>query len=772
MHLTKRLRIRRERGSVMVLAAAAMFPIVYLAAFAIDVPHWFDYSRNLQNRADAAALAAGNAFGTTCFAGGTPGTTGNGAQSVVGKWAQLYSGAGVNEPSGRLPYSDAAVSAATTAAAGTGNGPGTGWPVATRGYLNNTLPASPVLSPLTLKLGSLNDYWLVLNGRNYAENGGTSFSMNAAGSGATFCNSDPTWDLTDPDRATAGPAGAFVDVKVSQRRLPLFFPLIGGRPTLHAHARVQLQGEASSPSEPIAVSDNGFTPCVSVDFVNASTNAVIQTVTLTKQPQVNQTDPVQWDNSAAPASFTMPASANVYLQPYLNNCNGAGTHYDADTNTGMLYINNHPATDPTVGAGQAPQITTGGVALQGTCTSSTQYFAVGACTVTINGYIKFNPGINKNDIKVFAYDRSWDNVNNVYTTILIGNSQGMTQDSGDPTHWSESFTIPDSSGMHQIEIRWRQESGSVGGTTCGNGNGNNPPACTGTFGIQAQTFDACNGCDQPDDSGPIIFARISEGISNDVNTFAGGSTHNVVVTLKLAGLSVAQGGDPATVLRFPTSGNHQTGLIDCGQGSGTSADASVVYYGCGPQNPDFTLNPLFVNTRNTCGTPPGPPWPNGNQQDCVQTTPGTRRQGIICPLVQRITKVPPPPGGACNNNSVGTCPHNYWNATDNYSPPAGDPRALTMIVTSAADFGSVAGSPQGWVPIRRFATFYITGWDNNIKPQCNDNEAFPLKGKQNNQNAAVWGHWINYLDTAGTGNNQNCPLASVQPINCVPVLTR
>jgi hypothetical protein len=757
----------------MVLAAAAMFPIVYLAAFAIDVPHWFDYSRNLQNRADAAALAAGTAFGTTCFAGGTPGTTGNGAQGAIGKWAQLYSGAGVNEPAGRLPYSDAAVSAATNAAPGTGNGPGTGWPVATRGYLNNTLPASPVLSPLTLKLGSLNNYYLVLNGRNYAENGGTSFSMNAAGSGATFCNSDPTWDLTDPSRATAGPAGAFVDVKVSQRRLPLFFPLIGGRPTLHAHARVQLQGEASSPSTPIAVSDNGFTPCVSVDFINASTNALIQTVTLTKVPPAVPTDPVQWDNSAAPASFTMPASANVYLQPFLSNCNGDGTRYDSDTNTGMLFINNHPAADPTVGGGQAPQLTPGGVALTGTCTSSTQYFSVGACSVTINAFVKFDPALQQNKTFVLAYDRIWDNVNNVYTTTLLGNQNGMNQSNTDPTKWTQSFIVPDSSGMHQIEIRWRQETGSVGGTACGNGNGGNPQPCTGTFGIQTQAFGACNGCDQPDDSGPIIFARISEGASNDVNTFAGGSTHNLVVTLKLAGLSAAQGGDPATVLRFPTSGNHQTGLVDCGQGGGANADGYVVYYGCGPGNPQFpNLNPLFVNTRNTCGTPPGPPWPNGNEQDCVQTTPGTRRTGIICPLVQRITHVPL--GGPCNNNAVGQCPHNYWNNTDQppYSPPAGDPRAVTMIVTSAADFGSVVGSPQGWVPVRRFATFYITGWDSSIKPQCGDNESFPTRGKRNSQNAAVWGHWINYLDTAGTPNGQGCPLASVQPINCVPALTR
>src|SRR5205823_1613136 len=134
----KALHLRPERGSVMVLMAAALFPIMFLAAFAIAVSHWWDYSRNLQHRAGAAALAAGAEFGSICIGSGAPGTTANGAQSVLGKWAQLYSGAGVARPAGNLPYSDAAVTAAGTATPGSGTGPGTGWNVATNGYLNNT----------------------------------------------------------------------------------------------------------------------------------------------------------------------------------------------------------------------------------------------------------------------------------------------------------------------------------------------------------------------------------------------------------------------------------------------------------------------------------------------------------------------------------------------------------------------------------------------------------------------------------------------------------
>jgi hypothetical protein len=768
----KRISIMRERGSVLVLTAVAIFPAMFLMAFAIDISHWFDYSRNLQNRADAAALAAAGSFGNVCFAnGGTPGTTSNGAQATVGKWAQLYSGAGLRPSAGavtaNLPYTDAQIAASTTAAVDTGTGPGTGWDVTTNGYINNTLPASSLVSPLTLTAGSLSDFWLVLNGKDYAENGGTSFSMLPGGTGATFCNSDPKEDLTDPDRASAGPAGPMLDVKVSQRGLPLFFQGLfpGLHPNIHAHARVQLQGESSAPSIPIAVSDTGFTPCVTVYFKSTTDDSILATAVLTKK----STSPIIWDNSASPASVTIPAGANVYVQPFLNDCNGSGEIFDDSKNTGVLYVNGHPASDPTVSLGDPPKLTQNGVVLlQGTCSPDT-YFSLGGCTPEVDAYAKFEQSIDKNNnTAIFAVDHTWDNVNNQWVT---GSPIKLSQDNGDRTHWTGNLGVPDQSGIHQIEITWSQSDGSVGTTQCGDGNGSHPPPCTGSFGVQQQSFGACNGCDQPDDSGPIILAQLRKSTDGTgvwgANSLARGAPQSLVVTLQLAGLFAAKAGDPATILRFPTSGSHQTGLIDCGQGNATSGDADVVYYGCGPANPKFTppLNPLFVNTRNTCGTPAGPPWPSGNHQDCVQTTPGTRRVGIICPLVNRITGAPE--NNVCNNNSAGVCPVNHWPNLDG-TP---DPRAIGMIITSAADLAGGAGSPQSWIPIRRFATFYITGWDQNIKPQCGDNEPFPGKGKTS-QNAAVWGHWTNYVDFGGIGDNQNCPINSVQPVNCVPVLTR
>lgn len=747
----RNVKSRSESGAVIVMVAVWLPVLALFVSFAVDFAHFFDYSRNLQNRADAAAMAAAVQYGGTCFS--TPTST---QTDVIGKVAQQYAGPPNGTPAANLPFGSTV-----------------------SGYKNQP----------NLTQGTPQNFHMLLNStQNWP--GGADWSMGTTGntsSSTALCSS----------RDEDGKVGPMVDVRLTQANLGLFFPLLSFTPTIHAHARAALEGEASTESVPIAVGDTGFTPCVSVRVMNATTNALIQTVTLAKEPvdPNNPTAPVQWDNSATPLSFTMPGSDNVYLQPFLSDCNGTGQTYDDSSNTGLLMINNHPASDPTVGTDSAPQLNSAGVTASGSgaCTppptsppNGSQYFSVGGCTLTVNAGVTFASGIPPGQRSVFLLQRTWDNVNNVWVTPTPSQQNKMNSGGQCPANsFCESTTIPDSDGIHQFVIAWSQSSGSINGTSC---SGNpTPAACQGNFGIMAQSFGACNGCDQPDDSGPIVAAQISEVsgtgalLGTNTNSFAGGSTHNLVFTLKLSGLNTAAPGSPATVLRFATSTNHQTGLVDCGQGNSLNGDSEVVYYGCGPGNPFFTsppLNPLFVYSRtdgsgcspaidgNTTG------WPNGNNQDCVQTTPGERRVGIICPLVDRMV------GAAYGTNCTGAnastnCPANNWSTTTGSAGILpGDPRAVTMIITSTADFASGAGSPQAWLPIRKFATFYVTGWDHNIKPSCTGvNEPFPTKGKRNSDNGAVWGHWINYEDTAGTPNGQICVIG-VSPTNCVPALTR
>ena len=52
-------RLRDERGGILVLAAVMIPVFLLLAALVVDVGNWYTHKRQLQNRADAAAFAAG-----------------------------------------------------------------------------------------------------------------------------------------------------------------------------------------------------------------------------------------------------------------------------------------------------------------------------------------------------------------------------------------------------------------------------------------------------------------------------------------------------------------------------------------------------------------------------------------------------------------------------------------------------------------------------------------------------------------------------------------
>ena len=53
-------RLRNERGQVIVLAAVMIPVFLLMTALVLDAGSWFAHKRQLQNRADAAALAAGD----------------------------------------------------------------------------------------------------------------------------------------------------------------------------------------------------------------------------------------------------------------------------------------------------------------------------------------------------------------------------------------------------------------------------------------------------------------------------------------------------------------------------------------------------------------------------------------------------------------------------------------------------------------------------------------------------------------------------------------
>jgi hypothetical protein len=575
-----------------------------------------------------------------------------------------------------------------------------------------------------------------------------------------------------------GNRGPFTDVKVTQDSLPLFLPLLGFKPTISAHARVSLeQGTYENNIKPLAVRDASAIPCVDVRFINANTNVVIKTVPLTKQATADPNFPtaVLWENPAGTTvSLPPPASlADVYVQPFLSNCSGTGTYYNDSTNSGLNWINVYKANSPANGA--SPAITTGGVFLTG-CSgaggSYNQYFTSTACQVGITANVAFAPNTVGNR-QVTAVD-SADGT--IYT---------LTHGAGNVWHTDSGPTVTPGDGQHLFDIQATQTAGTISGKACGTGGKNKP--CTTDLGTHQQSFGACDGCGAPDESGPIVAVRTR--LSTDPqqgsgeNVFAAGSAPKFTVEVTVQGLHFDAPGQVATVLRFGNSADPATGLIDCGQGSGASADANAIANGCplygtpGCGNPNFCApmkiydsslhpsgicNPELRQTANKAFT------------DCVSATPGSRRSKIPGAIADLIVK-----GAVCSPNHW---PEYSGNPTT-YSFPVPDPRAITLIITAPADL-----SHNNVVPIRNFAVFYVTGWDaGGSIATCNrpqpgkpptlpppaggyGNEAFPGTGKKNTSNGAIWGHWIYYTDTSAGGSGTFCNPSAFGV--CAPVLSR
>jgi hypothetical protein len=719
---------RSERGAVMVIVAAWLPVLALFAMFAIDVSHWFDYSRNLQNRADAAALAAG-----TQYAGppnGTPDTP-------------------------NLPYPFASI--------------------------------SPYYNQPNLTKGTPNNFHMLLNSTDYWPSG-VNWTM------GTVCSA------TDEDGATA----PMVDVRVTQASLGLFFPLLNIQPNISAHARVELEGAAGTGNvTPIAVRESNV-KCAAVNFVDTSTGTSINAapVALTKEGADPSNGATIWDIPNG-TSVTMPGTAghNVYVQVVVNDCGSKPTPTSYDSTSGVLLINNYPATAQTPST--APVIDTGGVVLTGTC-SPDQYFfysdpfSPSSCDVNVTAHVAFPSDGHSH--AVTAIDHYID------PTTLKPATQSVTLSNSGGTWTSDNpLTIDGTTGRHQIEITWADG------------------AAKGTFGVQQQTFSACDSaiydnCADIDpntaavwgnDSGPIRLAQLSTCDTSNTpptcsggsgaNAFAANSNHTFDLTLETGTIANARAGQPPTILRFSESGagqtfnSHATGLINCGQGQGNNQAIAAVANGCPTvgtaacTNLDFCA-PLALNLRADVCTPAGNQLgpifearttTNGAPVDCIQTVGGTKSplpQGIACRI---ITNATPDPQQGCNlpNGNNNICSSNNWSNTKGGEFISGDdPRAMTMVISAPEDLNK----NNEVVPIHNFGVFYVVGWDTKgamSKYNCDSYTAAPDPSVENSNYAfsgakqgEVFGYWIKDTIPDAIPSGTACDPALFGA--CTPALTR
>jgi hypothetical protein len=796
-------RASHERGAVIVLVAIWLPVLALFASFAIDFGHFFDYSRNLQNRVDAAVFAAGDQFGSICASNPTSATTS--PENVIGEMAQLFSGPPGSRSDLPYPYT------------GGGSPLDLAGPLAQYWTGVGGTPAYQNVPNLTAGNGGNGaDYHVLLNADNYAHAGGTNFAM------GDFCHGDPTLDRTDTEcfgqtnlqgqLAKDCAAGPMIDAKVTQTNLPLFFPLLGIRPDISAHARAAVQGIGEAANvKPLGVQDAGVVPCVRVKFVPTSGATAPQTVQLAVNNTLTGSNgPIFWDNSGhnggAGDAITIPGGANLYMQTTLyapgadGTCGTLGSPLVYEQNSGILLLNSYRTTAPP--AHQAPLIVGsggaagGGVTLLNNSCSHDQYFSnnTGNCTVRVCAIVAFTPTATNTGLTLNGANNSMSRSTDLNCQTSVPGAVAFES--------TNPVTVASASGQHQLTLAWQED--VSGGLTNGSCNGGGH--CNGTFGVQQQAFSACDenfnstcGGD-PNISGPIVQAYISEGATSTIGAFAGGTTHNLVIHLALQGLQdsprtdrCASGPTQCTLLRVD-QGNAD-GMVDCGEGNSANNARLTILYGC-PLYGDAAsaTNPGCQNT-DYCGAwmpvPAGTPdgvcnytnRTSATAVDCVNTN----NNGATMPQCLQALVVAGASGtidySQINTNnchvSGSTCSEDKWLDGAPITPGVGaDPRIVTAFIVYQGDIQGSTGNHD--MQIRTLASFYVTGWQIHGGGQavnCGPNTGAPFTRANEpppsslpNSADAIWGHWITYTEFGARGDGTPCDFQAFG--DCAVVLTR
>ncbi len=186
-----RLARHDERGQVIVLAAVMIPVLLLLGALVIDVGNWYTHKRQLQNRADAAAFAAGVSYGKNwkaCVQTADPALKASTAQKIADA-ARQYSGD--PDPSD---------------------------------YAGDVLPAAPLENTQIANQAKVD---VAINSTSYDDN--TDYSDDYDGSAGTTLG-DPCYNRpkSPPASDNISPGGGqWMDVKVKERDLPSLFGGIG-----------------------------------------------------------------------------------------------------------------------------------------------------------------------------------------------------------------------------------------------------------------------------------------------------------------------------------------------------------------------------------------------------------------------------------------------------------------------------------------------------------------------------------------------------------------
>lgn len=584
---------------------------------------------------------------------------------------------------------------------------------------------------------------------------------------ATYADGTDPNDGTETQAPCQTPHYQF-DVKGTESDVPLFFIGDSFVPAINAHARVQLQPlGATNPSLPLAAPDVNPRQ-VGITFVNEATGDELTgcsgtnlvgtsgcTFAMAKGTPVGALN--IWSGPATVVLPTAPANVGVRigLGGQVASCaNTAGSRYyacfDGATNSQGLYLIRDFASGGTVST--APIFNGVWPTTNATSCSGSPFFSDfqtgGAdCPAGVQARVDFGTGatIPDSNYSLKVNVANADAGKTVIATMSpVAGSYNATSHTWLWQAANGSLSLDIGAGPEAITFDWTVNKGTSPICTGSNKD------CKGTTSVLHRFY----GAPTNDGSGPIQQLSVTEG-GADAASLEGG-TRSLNVTIGISGnfkvnkacpsppglsgsgytcftydATANVGPDRAVLLRLKQDRGPNTYTIDCGGGN----IRTMIENGC--------ANAYSINAADICpdaGTPPTPP-------DCVPTQTGTATGQIRQGMNTRFA-----PGGTC-------LPNNYPNI------PPGDRRVVIVMIT---DFSAFNGGGSITVPVVTYGAFYVVGWDG--APVSCDNEPYSHTGRGGSPGTGdVWGHFITYVDGAGSGTPGVCDPNALLP--CVPVLT-
>lgn len=772
-------RIAEENGTVLVITVVVMLGLFVAAAYAIDASFWFVHDRHLQTQADAAAFAGGDEMELGF-------ENGDCSNSSVASTVSQYDGTQTVVAGQQLPANQQVPSASTTA--------------------------------------TDHNIFDVVNGANF---NGQSIPNDTGLTGAPCTDEAVDVKMTETNLPSFltflkppyinKQAQVRAEGVSAQKTSPFVLPNI----TTPTHAAVFVVGE------------NPATPAFASDTILAKLGGCADTNNTTNTPPclTSSNGNGTWAASglsvpfgSGPASLVVAQSTSAIsaatLQAVTDGpslasfCSTAAiTCYDRADGTGLTYTRTYTASSPNFPAA-APAVEDTSLADAPGDPTSCQGDGTGQFT----GFITSNAACNVNVTAHidFGTETCDDLANNLKATLTLTASTGgsATLDCPNPGSTTASsasgnwkthspIAITPNQGPVTFDLTWSRtgggsaalreswEQGGNNSTPPGCGNGGN--TCTSDFRIIARAFTGAydQSSANTSNSGPVSgVALTSGGGAVLTSTPAGGTVNGLNVTIDfqvLSDVTALPSGHvpPGSFIDIAYGTNQANGLADCGQGVNNAP---------GPNGFDVQEN--AIGGLFTCNNYPVEPSSftanQCTQTLCPNTVPGQKfLQWLDGGLATLIYGCPEASHSTANNEQNGCSANgslplspaacaahpNYWSTQNLVSTVVNNKSDTRLVSVMVTDSGQLRNGNQ-LVPVRLYATFYITGWTydpcSGVSVNGQNNGEFYVNDDVAPTDAAgdifLVGHFVHDFVPNANPDGHKCDLSSIG--NCTLTLTK